>query len=83
MVFLLAKRQMRTQRGNGIPHGIVTNLEELQQAIVGLAAATVQEREEEAQARLQAETMQGAVNALQMQMAGVILPNEATINAVA
>ena len=29
-VFILAERRIRTQRGNGIPHGIVTNLEELQ-----------------------------------------------------
>ena len=81
--FILAERRLRASRANGPPTGLVNNLQDLQRAMEGLTAATAQERVDAAQARLDAETLQGAVNTLQMQIAGVILPNDATVNAVA
>ena len=80
--FILAERRLRASRSNGLPAGLVNNLHDLQRAMEGLTAATAQERTDAAQARLDAETLQGAVNNLQTQMAGILLPGQAAINAV-
>ena len=80
--FIAAERQLRTQRGQGVPQGIANNFEYLQRALEGLTIATAQEREDAASARVQNKNLQAAVNALQMQMAGVIPSNKTTANAV-
>ena len=82
MAFIAAERRLRMQRKQGVPQGITNNLEDLQGALEGLTMATAQEREEALAARMQNDNLQEAVNALQMQMAGVIPPNKSTVNAV-
>ena len=73
--FIAADRRLRTQWGQGVPQGIANNLEDLKRALEGLTMATDQEREDAAAARVQNKSLQAAVNALQMQMAGVIPSN--------
>ena len=80
--FIAAERRLQTQRGQGVPQGIANNLEDLQRALEGLNMARDQEREDAAAARVQNDNIQAAVNALQLQMAGVIPSNDTTVNVV-
>ena len=80
--FIAAERHLRTQRGQGVPQVIANNLEDLQRALEGLTVATAQKREDAAAARVQNDNLQTAVNALQLQMAGVIPSNNTTVNVV-
>ena len=82
MAFVAIERRLRGQRGQGVPQGLANNFEDLQRGLEGLTEATAEEREDAAAARLQKQNLQAAVNSLQIQMAGVILPSGPTINAI-
>ena len=80
--FIVSERRLQTQRGQGVPQGITNNLEDLQRALEGVTMATAQEQEDAAAAIVQNKNIQKAVNALQIQMAGVIPSNDTTVNVV-
>ena len=55
--FVAAECRLRANRGMVVPQGLANNLEDLQRALEGLTEATAQEREDNAAARAQNETL--------------------------